>query len=78
MLYEVITVGVRLGVISAIHHNRPTDHILRIGSIVGTSTPSFILGLLLEVTHEAMEDAGLRRDQLDGTRTSFPGRMPTA
>lgn len=26
--------------------------------------------MLLEVTHEAMEDAGLRRDQLDGTRTS--------
>ena len=26
--------------------------------------------MLLEVTHEAMEDAGLRRDQLDGSRTS--------
>ncbi len=26
--------------------------------------------MLLEVTHEAMEDAGLRRDQVDGTRTS--------
>src|SRR6266478_342089 len=26
--------------------------------------------LLLEVTHEAMEDAGMRRDQLDGSNTS--------
>lgn len=26
--------------------------------------------MLLEVTHEAMEDAGLRRDQLDGSRTA--------
>lgn len=26
--------------------------------------------LLLEATHEAMEDAGIRRDQLDGSRTS--------
>jgi acyl transferase domain-containing protein len=26
--------------------------------------------MLLEVTHEAMEDAGLRRDQLEGSRTS--------
>lgn len=43
----ILFIGVRLGVVSAVNHNRPTDHILRIGSIIGTSTPSFILGLLL-------------------------------
>ncbi len=43
----ILFIGVRLGVLAAINHNRLVDHILRIGSIVGTSTPSFILGLLL-------------------------------
>lgn len=43
----ILIIGVRLGVVAATNHNRAIDHVLRIGSIVGTSTPSFILGLLL-------------------------------
>ena len=43
----ILFIGVRLGVIAATHQNKPTDHILRIGSIIGTSMPSFVLGLML-------------------------------
>jgi len=43
----ILFVGIQLGILAALHHNRALDHILRIGSIIGTSTPSFVMGLLL-------------------------------
>jgi len=46
-MIPVLFVGIQLGVLAALRHNRATDHILRIFSIVGTSTPSFVAGLLL-------------------------------
>jgi peptide/nickel transport system permease protein len=49
-LWSVIPVtcgGVILGVIAAVHHNKPADHISRLFSIVGSSLPDFVFGLLL-------------------------------
>ena len=43
----VVTGGIFLGVIAAINHNNPIDHISRIFGIVGWSFPDFVLGLLL-------------------------------
>ncbi|WP_240729968.1 ABC transporter permease [Halalkalirubrum salinum] len=42
-----IAISVPLGVISAKRRNKPTDHISRIVSLIGVSTPSFWIGLLL-------------------------------
>lgn len=42
-----IVIGVTAGVISALRRNRPTDHIVRVASLIGLSMPEFWLGLLL-------------------------------
>jgi ABC-type dipeptide/oligopeptide/nickel transport system permease component len=42
----VVMGGVLLGQISAMHHNRPLDHGVRIFAIVGWSLPDFVFGLL--------------------------------
>ena len=34
------------GMLAAVHHNRPTDHLLRVGSLAGAALPSFWLALL--------------------------------
>ena len=41
------TVAIPLGIISAVHHNTPLDHLSRIISMIGISMPNFWLGLLL-------------------------------
>jgi peptide/nickel transport system permease protein len=46
-IVPILFVGIQLGILSAMHHNRLPDHVLRIFSIVGTSLPSFLAGLLL-------------------------------
>lgn len=43
----VIFVGIYLGVQAAVRHNQPFDQIARIFSIVGTSFPTFVFGLLV-------------------------------
>ncbi|MCL4562076.1 MAG: ABC transporter permease [Chloroflexi bacterium] len=43
----MIAIGVWLGVLSAIHHNRLIDQLLRVFSIVGYSIPVFVFGLLV-------------------------------
>jgi peptide/nickel transport system permease protein len=43
----IITIGVWLGVQSAVHHNQWIDQIGRIFSIIGYSFPVFVLGILL-------------------------------
>jgi peptide/nickel transport system permease protein len=43
----VILVGIWLGVQAAVHHNGFVDQLARIFSIVGTSFPTFVVGLLL-------------------------------
>lgn len=42
-----ITVAVPLGIISAKRRNQPTDHLARVTSLVGVSTPNFWIGLVL-------------------------------
>jgi peptide/nickel transport system permease protein len=39
--------GIWLGVLSAVHHNRPIDHLTRFMSITGWSLPTFVAGLVL-------------------------------
>jgi peptide/nickel transport system permease protein len=46
-IIPILFVGIRLGILSALRHNQWPDHALRIFSIVGTSLPSFLAGLLL-------------------------------
>ncbi len=41
----MIGIGVWLGVLSAVHHNKLLDQILRVFSIVGWSIPTFVFGL---------------------------------
>ncbi len=43
----VVAGGIFLGVIGAVNHNKPLDHIVRIFGIVGWSLPDFVFGLLL-------------------------------
>ena len=43
----MIGIGIWLGVISAVKHNRPADQILRVFSIVGWSIPTFVFGLVV-------------------------------
>ncbi|MBN1260203.1 MAG: ABC transporter permease [Anaerolineae bacterium] len=43
----VVAGGIVLGVIGAVNHNKPLDHIVRIFGIVGWSLPDFVFGLLL-------------------------------
>jgi peptide/nickel transport system permease protein len=46
-IIPVILIGVWLGVMSALYHNRFVDHLLRVISIVGWSFPPFVFGLLM-------------------------------
>jgi ABC-type dipeptide/oligopeptide/nickel transport system permease component len=43
----VIFIGIYLGVQSAVHRDKPVDHITRATSITGMSLPSFWLGIIL-------------------------------
>jgi len=42
-----LVVAIPLGVLSAQRRNRPTDHVSRVTSLVGVSTPDFWIGLIL-------------------------------
>ncbi|MEN3010577.1 MAG: ABC transporter permease [Candidatus Bipolaricaulaceae bacterium] len=46
-IVPVIFIGIWLGILSAIHHNRPLDHATRVFALIGWSFPSFVYGLLL-------------------------------
>jgi peptide/nickel transport system permease protein len=43
----LVWVGIQLGVISALHHNKFVDQIMRVFAIVGWSFPTFVFGLLV-------------------------------
>jgi peptide/nickel transport system permease protein len=43
----MIGIGIWLGVLSAVHHNKFLDQMLRVFSIVGWSIPTFVFGLLV-------------------------------
>ncbi|WP_433634622.1 ABC transporter permease [Halomicrococcus sp. NG-SE-24] len=42
-----IAAAIPLGIVSAKRRNRPTDHVSRVVALVGVSTPSFWIGLML-------------------------------
>jgi peptide/nickel transport system permease protein len=46
-IIPIIGVGIWMGVMAAVHHNKLIDQILRVFSIVGYSFPSFVFGLLV-------------------------------
>jgi peptide/nickel transport system permease protein len=46
-IIPIVVIGIQLGVLAALRHNRTIDHVLRVFSIIGTSMPSFLAGLLL-------------------------------
>jgi peptide/nickel transport system permease protein len=46
-IIPVIGIGIWLGIISAVNHNKFIDQAARVFSIIGYSFPSFVLGLLL-------------------------------
>ncbi len=46
-ILPIIGIGVWLGIISAVNHNKPLDQVARVFSIIGYSFPSFVFGLLV-------------------------------
>lgn len=46
-IIPIIGIGVWLGVLAAVNHNKPIDQIARVFSIIGYSFPTFVFGLLL-------------------------------
>src|SRR3989304_4013270 len=45
-IIPIIGVGIWMGVLAAVNHNKLIDQILRVFSIVGTSVPLFVFGLV--------------------------------
>ena len=43
----LIWIGIQLGVVSALHHNKFVDQFLRVFAIIGWSFPTFVFGLLV-------------------------------
>lgn len=48
-LIIVVTLGIPLGVLSAVKQNSMLDHITRTGSIAGMALPVFLIGMLLQM-----------------------------
>lgn len=46
-VFPIIGIGLWLGVQAAVHHNKPFDQFARIFSIIGSSFPVFVFGLLV-------------------------------
>ena len=46
-LIFIILVGIPAGVISALRRNRPTDQIVRVGSLLGISVPNFVVAIFM-------------------------------
>lgn len=46
-IIPIIGLGIWLGIISALNHNKPIDQISRVFAIIGWSFPTFVFGLLL-------------------------------
>jgi peptide/nickel transport system permease protein len=44
-----LVIGVPLGVLSAVSHDGPADHLIRMVSLLGLSVPAFLLGLVVIV-----------------------------
>ncbi len=53
-MIPVILGGIFLGILSALHHNRPLDHTTRVFALIGWSFPSYVYGLLMLMVFYAM------------------------
>jgi len=48
-LIIILVVGIPLGIIAATNRNKVQDHLARVLSLIGVSTPSFVIGLLIQL-----------------------------
>ena len=48
-LIIILVVGIPLGIIAATNRNKVQDHLARLLSLIGVSTPSFVIGLLIQL-----------------------------
>jgi len=46
-IIPIVGIGIWLGILAAVNHNKPIDQIARVFSIIGYSFPTFVFGLLL-------------------------------
>lgn len=46
-IVPIVVIGVWLGILAAVNHNKPIDQFARVFSIVGYSFPTFVFGLLM-------------------------------
>ncbi|HEX2979598.1 MAG TPA: ABC transporter permease [Anaerolineaceae bacterium] len=46
-IVPIIGIGIWMGILAAVNHNKPIDQVFRIFSILGYSFPSFVFGLLV-------------------------------
>ncbi len=46
-ILPIIGIGIWLGIVAAVNHNRPIDQLARVFSIIGYSFPTFVFGLIL-------------------------------
>ncbi len=46
-MIPIIGLGIWLGILSALHHNKPIDQVTRVFAIIGWSFPTFVFGLLM-------------------------------
>jgi peptide/nickel transport system permease protein len=46
-ILPLVIVGISLGVLASVYHNRPLDHLTRFLSITGYAFPTFVFGLLV-------------------------------
>jgi peptide/nickel transport system permease protein len=65
-----MVVGVGLGLLAAVRKDRPTDHVLRVGSLAGISMPTFWLALI------ALYVFFFRLDWFPGGGRLDPGVLP--
>ena len=52
----IMFIGIQLGVIAAVHHNRFLDHFMRVFSIIGWSFPTFVFGIFMLMIFYAQLD----------------------
>ena len=66
-----IFAAIKMGVTSAVHHNDPTDHATRVGSILGRAMPNFWLGLILLWLFYGVISGGLPPERLSTAVESY-------
>jgi peptide/nickel transport system permease protein len=55
-MLPIVGLGIWMGVVSALHHNKPIDQASRVFAIIGWSFPTFVFGLLMILVFYAWLD----------------------